>query len=181
MGFPLKKILGTAAPWIATAIGGPMAGQAVAMAAKALGLKDDAKVDDVQAAVDSGQLTGDQLIALRKADDEFREKMQAAGFENVQKLEQIAADDRASARAREVAVKDKTPMVLAMAVTAGFFGVLLFMLLKDIPQQAHDVLMVMIGSLGTAWTGIVTYYFGSSAGSAQKTELLAKAASDKAQ
>lgn len=179
MGFNLKGVLGTVAPWIATAIGGPMAGQAVSMISGALGLKSDAKLGDVQEALAQGQLTGDQLVALKKADQEFQEQMQAAGFKHIEDLEALAASDRASARAREIAVKDWTPKVLAIGVTIGFFGLLAFLTFKDVPAMSHDILIAMVGSLGAAWASIVSYYFGSSAGSAAKTDILAQQATGK--
>ena len=103
---------------------------------------------------------------------QFEKQMAEIEANAKQALEKIAADDRNSARQREIAVKDKTPAVLAYTITLGFFGILTFMLTKNIPEAGHDALLIMLGSLGTAWIAVVSYYFGSSAGSERKSDLL---------
>jgi hypothetical protein len=45
----------------------------------------------------------------------------------------------------------------------------------EVPASSHDLLLTMVGVLGTSWVGCMGYYFGTSAGSERKTELLAKA------
>lgn len=71
------------------------------------------------------------------------------------------------------ATKDMMQKVLAIIVTVGFFGVICFMLLFPVPETGKDVLLVLIGALGAAWTGIIGYFYGSSSGSAAKTAILA--------
>ena len=92
---------------------------------------------------------------------------------------ELSNADRDSARKREMEVKDKTPMVLAYGVTIGFFSVLFYVLSLDIPSEQERVVFFLLGSLSTAWTGIMAYYFGSSAGSAAKHNLLARMTTDK--
>ena len=87
---------------------------------------------------------------------------------------ELEAQDRNSARQREMTVRDHTPAVLAYLITLGFFSILTWMLTHDMPQTGHDALLVMLGSLGTAWAAVVGYYYGSSSGSERKTELLGK-------
>ena len=169
-----KEILGKIAPTAATLLGGPFAGLAVGALTKALGIDPSSvtAVTDIQKSLSSGQLSGDNIVALKQAELDLQKHLADNGIS----LEKISADDRESARHREEVVKDSTPTVLAYCVTIGFFGILSLILSGvTIPDDAHDVLLVLIGSLGTAWTGIIAYYFGSSAGSAAKTDLLAKA------
>lgn len=54
---------------------------------------------------------------------------------------------------------------IALIVTFGFFGAIYAVMTLDMPQASHEVLLVMLGSLGTAWSGIIAFYYGSSSGS----------------
>jgi hypothetical protein len=73
----------------------------------------------------------------------------------------------------QATTRSMMPPILAGAVTLGFFGILILMFIGRVDSNNPAILM-MLGSLGTAWTGIIAYYFGSSAGSQAKTDLLSK-------
>lgn len=174
MSIDVKKIIGTAAPWLATALGGPLAGQAVSAIASAMGLKPDARIEDIQKALAAGQLTGDQLVAMKQAELQFQAAMQQAGFQNEKDLASIAEQDRDSARQREAKVMDWTPRVLAYLIVGSFIGVVIATLAGW--SRVDSVLAgTLIGYLSAKCEQIVAYYFGSSAGSAEKTALLAQA------
>lgn len=172
-----QSLIKTVAPWIGTAIGGPLGGMAVTAAANALGIPDKT-IEAVKAAIAGA--TPEQILALKNADQSFALQMQDLGFKNIQALEKIAADDRASARDREIKTGDSaTPRVLAVAITLGFFGVLILLLLNGKPTAGGDALMIMLGALGAAWTGVVQYFFGSSSGSVAKNQILDRFVSGK--
>ena len=150
------------APTIATCFGGPLAGLAVSAVSKALGL-DEPKVNTI---IQDNKLNADQIAHLKIAEIEFKEKTQALGLD----FETLAVADRKSARDMQSTTKSWIPGALAIGVTIGFFGIL-YSLMVGLAIKS-DELMIMLGSLGTAWTGIVGFYFGSSAGSQAKDALL---------
>jgi hypothetical protein len=113
-------------------------------------------------------------LALKNAEQDFAVRMRELDID----LERIANEDRNSARNREIKTKDWTPKVLAGLITGGYFGVLFYMLQFGLPTTGgSEAMLVMLGTLGTAWGGVVAYYFGSSAGSKEKTEAMNRMAS----
>jgi hypothetical protein len=172
MPFDWKSLVKSIAPSIGTALGGPLGGIAGLALAKSLGVSEDAAKDDTAMAAAVQGASPDQLLALKKADQDFALQMEKLGFANVEALEAISAGDRANARDREVKTGDWMPKVLGLVITVGFFGLLYYLLKFEPPAGSRDILNIMLGSLGSAWIGVVTYYFGSSAGSARKTELM---------
>ena len=159
-------LLGQVAPTIATALGGPLAGVAVRTLSNALFGHEDASEDQVSEALSNA--TPDQLAAIKKIDADFKVQMKSLDID----LERIAAGDRDSARQMQKETKDWTPKALAFFITFGFFGALVWILVFGIPKSGTEVLLMMLGSLSTSWTGVVQFYYGSSAGSKQKTDAL---------
>lgn len=159
-------LLGQVAPSIATALGGPLAGVAVRTLSSALFGHEDGTEEQISEAMSNA--TPDQLAAIKKVDADFKVQMKSLDID----LERIAAGDRDSARQMQRETRDWTPKALAFFITFGFFGALVWILIFGIPKNGTEVLLMMLGSLSTSWTGVVQFYYGSSAGSKAKTEAL---------
>lgn len=161
-----KSIVSSVAPTIATALGGPMAGAATKAIAGALLGKPEAKQPEIEQALKNA--TPDDLLKLKEADNQFTLKMEELGVD----LEKIAADDRANARQREIALKDNAPKILAAVIVIGFFGTLYTIAFVELPSGAQQPVSILLGALTAMLTQVGNYYFGSSAGSKAKTDAL---------
>jgi hypothetical protein len=150
------------APTIATAFGGPLAGMAVSAVSKALGIAPE----EVQNVISSGKLDASQVAAIQMAELELKKQAQSMNLD----FAKLIAEDKKSARDMQIATKSWIPSVMAVGVTLGFFGILFGLMYGKIDHAPQ--IDIMLGSLGTAWTGIISFYFGSSAGSQAKDQLL---------
>jgi hypothetical protein len=71
--------------------------------------------------------------------------------------------------------KDAIKASLATMATLGFLICLLVLFQASIPQASRELLMFLLGVLASTVKDVYGYYFGSSAGSDKKTDLLASA------
>lgn len=93
-------------------------------------------------------------------------------------LERVHADDRNSARKRETTMaatgkRDITPTLLALVAVVAFGFSLYVVAFRNIPEANREMFIHILGIIeGGMITLVFQYYFGSSAGSRQKTQLL---------
>ena len=165
------------APTLASALGTPLAGTAVAMLASKFGIetKPEESQDDIAAKLVEKLETASpaDLSNLVKLENEFKVEMSKIGLDE----ERIHQMDRSSARERQIKLKDKTPDRLAYSIItifaltlAGLFWIALSEI--QIQKETMTLINVALGILMAAFTGIVAYYFGSSKGSKAKTDIL---------
>jgi hypothetical protein len=166
MEFDWKNIVGTVAPTIATALGGPLAGLAVKSLGSALGIEQPTEAT-VTAALRGA--TPDDLLKVQQADQQFQSQMASLGVD----LERIAAADRTSARSMQSETKSRIPGILAGIVTVGFFAILVGLMSGKLETSNNPELLILLGALSTSWGAVVSFYFGSSASSQNKDKLLA--------
>lgn len=155
----LSALLKDIAPALATAVAGPLGGAAVSAIAKKLGVEDT--IDAVTKAI---QTDPDAAMKLREID--------------LKEIE-LANKDRDSARNREteIATNAAAPLinkivtpVLALGVVTLSFALFAILIFVEVKQEAKDILIYILGVLSAAVTQILSYYFGSSAGSKEKDD-----------
>lgn len=166
------------APTIATCVGGPLAGGAIAALEGVFGLTPSASssTDDRQnaiAAAISGA-TPEQLAAMRKADQDYAVAMAQAGFKDTETLASLKVQDTVSARDMQKANKSPVPAWLTFFITTGFFGLLTALFIYPVPDGSKALIYSATGTLGTVWLVVVHFWFGSTSDTAQVNELLAK-------
>jgi hypothetical protein len=154
----LSGLLKSAAPALATAVAGPLGPVALKAISGKLGVADT--VEAVTQHLQANPMDAEKLAEI-----------------DVKKLE-MEYKDRQDARNREIqlATNDKVPYinkvvtpVLALGVTALsfiLFGILIFV---EVTPEGKDILIYVLGVLSAAVTQILSYYFGSSQGSKDKS------------
>jgi hypothetical protein len=128
---------------------------------------------------------GEKVLDKVMPDPEAKAKAQATLMEMAQKgqlaeLEAMTKEmDSARKREIEIATSSAAPMlnkivtpILALGtvgLTFILFGVIIFV---DVDAESKDILIYVLGALTSAVTMVLGYYFGSSAGSKEKSQQL---------
>lgn len=168
MSWDWKGTLSTVAPMLATAYGTPLAGMATRTILSALGIVPSPKATEE----DNQQLISDKLqnttpaefLAIKNAEYQFKKDMKSLDVD----LDKIAAGDRESARKMQTETRSWALPVLATVVTVGFFGILLGVMKGYLSVKESPEVLLLIGSLGTAFGMVMQFHFGSSSGSQRK-------------
>jgi hypothetical protein len=148
----LKKIVGTVAPNIGQALGGPLGGMAMGVVAKALGCKPDQ--NSIESAIQVA--TPEQLLELKKAEKEFEVKMKELDVD----LFELATADIQDARKNFSG--DWTAKFLGIMCLMGFFGYIFLVTIVPPNDMSDDIVMLILGYMSGIASAVVSFYFGAS-------------------
>lgn len=151
------------APTVATALGGPLAGLAVEAVSKALGVS----ADDAKSMLDEGKMSADQIAAVKVAEIELQKTEETLGLD----FEKLAVDDRKSARDMQSATKSNFVPLLAFTIVVSFICVTVGTML-GYSHIESAMAGTLVGYLSAKAEQVIGFYFGSSASSQHKDEML---------
>jgi hypothetical protein len=156
----LLGILKSVAPVLATAVAGPAGGAAVGWLASKLGIPDDT-IEGVTAAL---QGNPELTMKLKELDLEYA-KLDAQDRDSARKAyAEVATSEHATKLDKAV-----VPMLALGTVTLafGFIGILMF---KDVPVDQQQMVIFALGFITSSAGQVLSFYFGSSQGSKDKTK-----------
>lgn len=149
----LKKII----PTIGGLLAGPLGTAAASAAADALGLSDKSKAA-VEKALSGNSLTPEQVASLQAADMAFKQKLAELGIE----AEKLSVQDRADARAMQVATQSRVPEILGFVLVGTFLAIICCLLTGSMKLWENQTLTLLLGSLTGSVASVIGFYFGAS-------------------
>tara|TARA_R100001086_G_scaffold193234_1_gene110347 strand:- start:105 stop:581 length:477 start_codon:yes stop_codon:yes gene_type:complete len=148
----LKNIVGAVAPTLGSALGTPMGGMAANLIAKTLGVSNDQK--SIQQALQSA--TPEQMLELKKAEQEFETQMKELDVD----IFQLETQDKQHARG--MFSKDWTARIIGLFTIGGFLGYIFLVTLQPPEQNSEALINLVLGYLGGLASAIISFYFGAS-------------------
>jgi hypothetical protein len=157
-----KSVLGSIAPTLATALGGPLAGLAVEQLGKTLGLNANGALPtakDVQAVLESSQLTSDQIAAIKQAEIALKVRMRELDIQE----ESLGLNDRANARDANVkGGVQKELFYLSLIILLGTLGTEVAVLFHGYPENIPELVVGrVLGLLDSVALMVLAYWYGS--------------------
>lgn len=162
IGQRLKQLVGIAAPKLGMALGGPIGAMAGKMVQGALG------VDNEEAAVAALEADPDAYLKLKSAEMEFDKRLAELDID----LERLHAEDRDSARTMAGATSIMPQVGLSALFIVGYFTMMGLFFSESMTVPMDDTFKVLIGVLTASIPQILAFWFGSSIGSKQKTDIM---------
>ena len=154
----IKNIVGAVAPTIGSAMGGPLGGMAMNKIADVLGVPNDQK--SIQQAIRNA--TPEQMLELKKAEQEFEVQMEELGV----KVFELETQDKQHARG--MFSKDWTARIIGLFTIGGFLGYIFLVTLQPPEQNSEALINLVLGYLGGLASAIISFYFGASHSSDDK-------------
>ena len=182
--FDWKKLVSVVAPTIGTMLGGPLAGSAIAALSNVFLGNENGTEAEVSQAILNG-MTPDKIVELKRINLEHEQKMAELGIDLAkinQSLEVAYITDTADARK----YKDVGTFWLGVVILI-VFGVTMGMSLYGSYQILKGGITILdvsavaavsgfigsiIGYVAASAQQVVSYFYGSSAGSKQKTDAM---------
>lgn len=166
-----KDTVKTLAPTVASALGGPLAGAAVTAIGNILGL-DKPTQDSIKSAIETGQLTSDQIAQIKQLELKYQNDEKERQF----RYSELEFKDRDSARQANVqGGTQKHLFWMSIVLLIVSLGAEVYVLFKGLPQGTSELVVGrVLGLLDAVAMMVLTYWYGTSAGSARKTEILSQ-------
>lgn len=149
----IAGLIGSVAPTIATALGGPLAGTAASAIAEVLGVnsQDPRALEKAIA-----QATPEQLTEIKKAELNFEARMKELDVD----IFALETADIQNARANNA--KDWTARAIALGTMGAFIGYVFLVTIQPPDQNSDAIINLVLGYLGGMVSAVTSFYFGAS-------------------
>lgn len=165
-GKAVKNILGSVAPTLAKAVGGPFTGLAMSVLEGIFPGDSEAEIEKKIA-----EGSPETLLALKKANQEFEVRCRELGI----KEEALYIED--TKHARDFSAQTSiVPQLVLTFLFIGIYGGLMYVFFTvdfELDEWQKGQLGILIGVITTAVVQIINFWFGTSKGSKDKTAAMA--------